>query len=78
MDIPERTTFFLQLNDNYQEIGTYGIWSHITYEKLTPEEIEELGIKLSEFPPMTLNHLKHRIKHLDDKYPWSMHPNILF
>ena len=26
---------------------------------------------------MTLNHLKHRIKHLDDKYPWSMHPNIL-
>ena len=26
---------------------------------------------------MTLNHLKHRIQHLDDKYPWSMHPNIL-
>ena len=25
---------------------------------------------------MTLNHLKHRMKHLDDKYPWSMHPNI--
>ena len=77
MDIPERTTFFLKFNDEYQKIETYGIWSHITYEKLTPEEIEELGIKLSEFPPMTLNHLKHRIKHLDDKYPWSMHPNIL-
>ena len=29
------------------------------------------------FPPMTLNHLKHRIKHIDDKYPWSMSPNIL-
>ena len=26
---------------------------------------------------MTLNHLKERIKHVDDKYPWSMHPNIL-
>ena len=26
---------------------------------------------------MTLNHLKERIKHIDDKYPWSMHPNIL-
>ena len=77
MDIPERTTFFLKFNDKYQNIASYGIWSHITYEKLTPEEIEELGIKLSEFPPMTLNHLKHRMKHLDDKYPWSMHPNIL-
>ena len=29
------------------------------------------------FPPMTLNHLRHRIKHIDDKYPWSMSPNIL-
>ena len=77
MDIPERTTFFLKFNDKYQNIASYGIWSHITYEKLTPEEIDELGIKLSEFPSMTLNHLKHRIKHLDDKYPWSMHPNIL-
>ena len=26
---------------------------------------------------MTLNHLKHKIEHIDDKYPWSMHPNIL-
>ena len=26
---------------------------------------------------MTLNHLRHRIKHINDKYPWSMGPNIL-
>ena len=77
MDIPERTTFFLKFNDKYQKIETYGIWSHIKHETLTQEEIDELGIKLSEFPPMTLNHLKHRMKHIDDKYPWSMHPNIL-
>ena len=77
MDIPERTTFFLTFNDKYQKIETYGICSHIKHETLTHKEIDELGIKLSEFPPMTLNHLKHRIKHLDDKYPWSMHPNIL-
>ena len=44
---------------------------------MTKEEIEEFGTKLSEFPPMTLNHLRHRIKHIDDKYPWSMSPNIL-
>ena len=77
MDIPERTTYFLAFNDQYQNISSYGIWAHITYDQLTKEEIDEFGIKLSEFPPMTLNHLRHRIKHIDDKYPWSMSPNIL-
>ena len=74
MDIPERTTFFFAFNDQYQNISSYGIWAYITYEKLTQEEIDEFGIKLSEFPPITVN---HRIKHTDDKYPWSMSPNIL-
>ena len=77
MDIPERTTYFLTFNEQYQNISSYGIWAHITYDQLTKEEIDEFGIQLSEFPPMTLNHLKHRIKHIDDKYPWSMSPNIL-
>ena len=77
MDIPERTTYFLAFNDQYQNISSYGNWADITYYQLTKEEIEEFGIKLSEFPPMTLNHLRHRIKHIDDKYPWSMSPNIL-
>ena len=77
MDIPERTNFFLKFNDKYQNINSYGIWAHVKYDKMTKEEIEEFGIKLSEFPPMTLNHLQERIKHIDDKYPWSMHSNIL-
>ena len=77
MDIPERTIFFLAFNDQYQNMSSYGIWAHITYDKLTQEEINEFGIKLSEFPPMTLDHLRYRIKHINDKYPWSMSPNIL-
>ena len=67
----------MTFNDQYQNISSYGIWAHITYDQLTKEEIDEFDIKLSEFPPMTLNHLRHRIKHIDDKYPWSMSPNIL-
>ena len=77
MDIPERTTFFLTFNDQYKNISSYGIWAYITYEKLSQEEIDEFGIKLSECPPIILNHLRHRIKNIDDKYPWSMSPNIL-
>ena len=72
VDIPERTTYFLAFNDQYQNISSYGIWAHITYDQLTKEEIDKFGMK----PPMTLNHLRHRIKHIDEKYPWSMSPNI--
>ena len=72
MDIPERTTYFLAFNDQYQNISSYGIWAHIIYDQLTKEEIDKFGIKLSEFPPMTLNHLRHRIKHIDDTYPWTI------
>ena len=49
MDIPERKSFLSKFNDKYQKINTYGIWAHIKVEKLTPEEIDEFGIKLSEF-----------------------------
>ena len=51
MDIPERTTFLLTFNDQYQNISLYGIWVHITYDKLTLEEIDEFGIKLSSHDP---------------------------
>ena len=77
MDIPERTTFFLTFNDQYQYISSYSIWAYITYDKLTQKEIDEFGIKPLEFPPMTLKHLRYRIKRIDDKYPRSMSPNIL-
>ena len=33
MDIPERTIFFLAFNDQYQDMSSYGIWAHITYDK---------------------------------------------
>ena len=59
------------------KIYPHGIWAHINYDQLTQKEIEEFGIKLSEFPPMTLNHLRYRIEHIDDKYPRSMSPNML-
>ena len=49
--IPERTTYILAFNDQYQNTSSYGIWAHITYDQLTKEEIAEFGIKLSEFHP---------------------------
>ena len=69
--------FFLSFNDKYQNISNYGIWYKLPKIELTQEEIDAFGIHLSEFPPMILNHLNERIKGIDNKYPWSMPPNIL-
>ena len=44
---------------------------------MTQEEKEKFGIKLSNFPPMILDHLNKRIETIDDEYPWTMNPNIL-
>ena len=43
---------------------------------LNQQEKASLGIKLSEFPPVVLNHLKQYIKHIDTNYPWSVSPNL--
>ena len=40
------------------------IWNELELETLTPEKKYLLGVKLSEFPPITLNHLGKRIKRL--------------
>ena len=77
IDAPERSAFFLSFNDKYQNISSYGIWYKLPKIELTQEEINAFGIHLSEFPPMILNHLNERIKSIDNKYPWSMPPNIL-
>ena len=40
----------------------YSIWNELKLETLTPYHKPLLGAKLSEFPPMTLDHLGKRIK----------------
>ena len=56
-DISSRHDFFVGFNVIYQNIMCYGIWNELKLETLTPEQKDFLGVKLSEFPPMTLNHL---------------------
>ena len=46
-------------------------------ETLTPEQKDLLGIRLSEFPLMTLNHLSKQIKKIGTSYLWSIPLNAL-
>ena len=47
----------------------YGIWNELKLETSTQEQKDILGVKISEFPPMTLNHLGKRIKKIGTSYP---------
>ena len=50
------------------------IWNMdwIDIRNINPWPEQYLAIKLSEFPPMTLDHLGKRIKKIGTSYPWSI------
>ena len=78
MDTTARHDFFISFNDEYSNMSRCGIWYEFDVQRLTPEEMKTLPIRLSEFPPMVLNHLKKRIKSIDHNNPWSIPLNLLF
>ena len=55
----------------------YWIWNELEFETLTPDQKDLLGVRLSEFPPMTLDHLSKRIKKIGTSYLWSIPPNAV-
>ena len=71
-----RHVFFLDFNDEYQDLTKYSLIQQLNLPQLTAKELEELPNQLTALQPMTLNHLKERIKPLA-KYPFSVHPNVV-
>ena len=55
----------------------YGIWNELKLETLTQEQKGLLGVKLSEFSQMTLNHLDKRIKKNLDQLSMEHTPNAV-
>ena len=46
-------------------------------EQLMPKELANLPNRLAAMPPLKYQHLMKWIKPIDEKYPFSIHPNIL-
>ena len=68
--------FFLDFNDEYQDLTKYSLIQKLNLPQLTAKELEELPNRLTALQPMTLNHLKEWIKPLA-KYPFNVHPNVV-
>ena len=71
-----RHVFFLDFNDEYQDLTKYSLIQQLNLPQLTAKELEELPNRLTALQPMTLNHLKEWIKPLA-KYPFNVHPNVV-
>ena len=72
-----RCVFFLDFNNEYQDLTKYSLIQQLNLPQLTAKELEDLPNQLTALQPMTLNHLKDRIKPLALKYPFSVHPNVV-
>ena len=57
-----RHTFFLDFNEEYQDLTKYSMIQDLHFEQLTPEERESLPGRLTALPPLQFIHLKRRIK----------------
>ena len=73
-----RHTFFLEFNQEYQNLTKYSLIEELHLEQLTPEEKAELLGRLTALPPLRIDHLKKRIKPLPPgSSPFRIHPNIV-
>ena len=72
-----RHVFFLDFNIEYQDLTKYSLIQQLNLPQLTAKELEDLPNRLTALQPMTLNHLKDRIKPLALKYHFSVHLNVV-
>ena len=66
-----------RVNDEYQDQTKYLLIQQLNLPQLMAEELRDLPNQLTALQPMTLNHLKDRIKPLTLKYPFCVHLNIV-
>ena len=53
-----RHVFFLDFNDEYQDLTKYSLIQQLNLPQLTAKELEEQPNRLTALQPMTVNHLK--------------------
>ena len=56
----------------------YGTWYELQLEASSQKQKNLLGIKLSKFLPMALNHFSECIKIMGTDCPWNIPPNSVF
>ena len=58
-----RHVFFLDFNEEYQNLAQYSMIEDLHFEQLTEKEKQELPNRLTALPPLRFNHLKKESNH---------------
>ena len=67
-DVAERTTYFLNFNEQYQKSTDVGLWNFFEIDEFTEKKLKDMIEVLPALPPMNYENLNKRIGELDD-YP---------
>ena len=67
-DIAERTTYFLDFNEQYQKSQDMGPWNFFQIDEFTEKKLKDMIEVLPALPPMNYENLNKRIGELDN-YP---------
>ena len=64
----ERTTYFLDFNEQYEKSTDVGPWTFFQIDEFTEKKLKDMVAVLPALPPMNYENLNKRIGELDD-YP---------
>ena len=67
-DVAERTTYFLDFNEQYEKSTDVGPWTFFQIDEFTEKKLKDMVAVLPALPPMNYENLNKRIGELDD-YP---------
>ena len=70
-----RHVYFLQFNEDYQNLTKYSLIEDLGIKELTDREIENLPDHLAALPVLRFNELKRRLGEI--KKPLHIHSNIV-
>ena len=76
--IAERTTYFLEFNDQYESVYNIGPWALLSFDEIPKELLDKIIKRLPELPPMTYEHLNKQISLIDKDYPFTVPIPLLF
>jgi len=74
----ERTRYFVDFNQRYQNISGYGVWNQLEIQALTEDQLKEAAIQFEKTAvPLPMDLWKQKLKLIDTKYPWSFPTRFL-
>ena len=72
-----RSTFFLDYNQEIEPFAKFAVWEKITFEKLTPTQVAKIKEMFQELPPLPMGIFNQKLSNIDTNYPTTIPEGVL-